>query len=66
MKVNAVTLATAALVGLAIGAFATGRVGGVVLPLLSVLACPLMMMFIMATTADGHRGSGCVHRARVR
>lgn len=56
MKVTWITVPTAALIGLAIGAFATGRVGGVVLPLLFVLACPLMVLFITASTA-GTAGS---------
>jgi hypothetical protein len=61
MHVNGSTLTVAAVIGLAIGAFATGQVGGVVLPLLFVLAAPLMMMFIVASTAGRagpHRDDG--------
>lgn len=56
MRVTWVTVSTAAVVGLAVGAFATGEVGGVVLPLLFVLACPLMMMFVMASSSGGAGG----------
>lgn len=57
MVVNGLTIAVAAVIGLAVGAFATGQVGGVVLPLLFVLACPLMVLFLRAST-DRPGGAG--------
>lgn len=52
MKTNYMSLLVAAGVGLAIGLYFTGSVGSV-LPLLFILACPLMMIFMMKGMSHG-------------
>lgn len=53
MKTTSMSLLAAGATGLAIGLYFTGSVGSV-LPLLLVLACPLMMILMMKGMSGGH------------
>lgn len=55
MKANAMSLLVAGGIGLALGLYFTGSAGSV-LPLLLILACPLMMIFMMKGMSGGHGG----------
>ena len=55
MKTDFMSLLAAGGVGLAVGLYFTGSIASV-LPLLLILACPLMMIFIMKGMSGGHGG----------
>jgi hypothetical protein len=55
MRTDARSLLAAGVVGLAVGPHFTGSIAPV-LPLLLVLACPLMMILVMKGRSGGHGG----------